>query len=261
MCEFFSCVTTGSSKLYYFDWPLRQKCLSGELDYSPDSHASIASYFKLDEDKCNKYEYNPMTKLFEIDQLNARRDDSKSVEKKLRALDFSAIVPQVKFEMPVNPFEIRRARKAPTKKELEMLKQCAVVRRSVRGSVGDSVRDSVWRSVWDSVWRSVWDSVGDSVRDSVWYSEQASVWDSVGYSVGYSVQASVWDSVYCQGGALFPGVKKWKGIKHEKGKYPFYCYVYLWNRGLVPSFDGTTWRLHAGKKAEIVYDCKAKDLK
>lgn len=30
--------------------------------------------------------------------------------------------------------------------------------------------------------------------------------------------------------------------------------VKLWDDGLVPSFDGTTWRLHSGKSADIVYE-------
>jgi len=28
----------------------------------------------------------------------------------------------------------------------------------------------------------------------------------------------------------------------------------------VPSFDGTTWRLHSGESAEVVYECKQEDL-
>jgi hypothetical protein len=28
----------------------------------------------------------------------------------------------------------------------------------------------------------------------------------------------------------------------------------LWESGFVPSFDGKTWRLHAGKNAKIVYE-------
>jgi len=41
------------------------------------------------------------------------------------------------------------------------------------------------------------------------------------------------------------------GIKYN---YDFTPAIKLWEQGLVPSFDGTTWRLHSGKKAEIVYE-------
>ena len=93
-----------------------------------------------------------------------------------------------------------------------------------------------------------WASVRDSVRDSVW--------DSVRDSVGASVGASVWAYT----GSFFK-IPVWKYIKHPKGKYPYQPLVALWNQGFVPSFDGTTWRLHAGPKAKIVYSIKAEELK
>jgi len=123
---------------------------------------------------------------------------------------------------------------------------------SVWASVGASVRDSVGDSVRDSVRDSVWDSVGDSVRDSV----RDSVWDSVWASVGASVGASVWAYT----GSFFK-IPVWKYVKHPKGKYPYQPLVDLWNQGFVPSFDGTTWWLHAGPKAAIVYSITAAELK
>ena len=88
-------------------------------------------------------------------------------------------------------------------------------------------------------WREVRDSVGDSVRDSVR------------------------DSVYAYLGSLFK-LPSWRYVKSPKGQYPFQPCVDLWEQGLVPSFDGTTWRLHAGPKAEIVYqiaDTELADIK
>jgi hypothetical protein len=93
---------------------------------------------------------------------------------------------------------------------------------------------------WASAWASVGSSVWSSVRDSVW--------------------ASVWDSVRAYTGSFFR-LPVWKYIKHPKGKYPYQPLVALWNKGLVPSFDGTTWRLHGGEKAEILFSIAAKDLK
>jgi len=85
-----------------------------------------------------------------------------------------------------------------------------------------------------------WASVRDSVR--------ASVWDSVVASVGDSVRAYT--------GSLFPQIEKWKYIDHKPGEYPFSSAAKVWRRGFVPSFDGTTWRLHSGAKAKIVYEWK-----
>jgi hypothetical protein len=113
--------------------------------------------------------------------------------------------------------------------------------------------DSVLASVWASVGDSVWASVGDSVWDSVWA--------SVGASVGDSVRASVGDSVMAYISSLFPNIKKWKYIEHEIGNNPFQSCIDLWKLGFIPSFDGKTWRLHAGKDAKIVYDITKEELR
>jgi hypothetical protein len=44
-------------------------------------------------------------------------------------------------------------------------------------------------------------------------------------------------------------------------KYDFSPCVKLWEMGLVPSFDGTTWRLHTGKKAKVVFEINADELR
>lgn len=133
---------------------------------------------------------------------------------------------------PIHPF--KTIPPEITDRHIEILKQWDYVRASVRASVRYSVRDYVWDSVRDSVWDSVWDSmwgyIGDYVRDSVR------------------------DSVWAYVGSLFPNVKKWKYINHVKGEYPFQPSVDLWRAGLVPSFDGTTWRLHGGQHGEVLWE-------
>jgi hypothetical protein len=61
---------------------------------------------------------------------------------------------------------------------------------------------------------------------------------------------------------MFPNIKKWKYTDKIKTKgYPFQDAVKLWKMGLVASFDGTSWRLHGGKKAEVLWQGTVKDLK
>ena len=93
-----------------------------------------------------------------------------------------------------------------------------------------------------------WASVGDSVRGSVW----ASVRDSV--------RDSVWASVGAYTGSFFR-IPVWKYVKHHKGKYPYQPLMALWKTGLVPSFDGTTWRLHGGPKAAVLFSITTVKLK
>ena len=143
----------------------------------------------------------------------------------------------------VHPFKLKTPRRI-TKKHLALLREWASVRDSVRASVRDSVRASVRDSVWDSVRASVGASVG------------ASVWDSVWDSVKDSVRASVRDSVWAYTGSFFKLSRKaWRYTDNIKGEdYPFKPCVYLWDAGLVPSFDGKKWRLHGGKDAKVLWE-------
>ena len=152
MCKFFSLTSDGRGNIAYFDNAIRKKIRSGELSYNADSHTSINDFYGwkgVDEDSRNKYEYNPLTKVFTIDMINGL-DDSKVVKKKVKALDFSLIVPELIIKPIINPFKI--VSQPLTSRNKSDLKKWASVWASVRASVGDSVGDSVRDSVWDSVW-------------------------------------------------------------------------------------------------------------
>ena len=253
MCQFFS-VCSKDGQPYYFDWALREKVIKGELKFEPDSHTSILDYYGfkgLAQDRFNKYEYNPLTKNFQIDRL-CTEDDSILIKDFCEKLNFKRIVPQLTFNPIIHPFKDRDAKKV-TKSDLKLLKQWA----SVWASVWDSVRDSVWDSVGDSVWASVRDSVRDSVWDSVRDSVGDSVRASVRDSVWDSVRASVRDSVRAYTSNQFT-LEKWKYIKHEKGVNPHQCLIDLWEKGLVPTHDGMIWYLLGGKKAKIMWKGKIK---
>ncbi len=223
MCNFFSFVTdpvNHPAEYYCFDWEYRKEYLEAD---DADSHSHICAHFRLNEDVCNKYEFNPLTKAFRIDQINSERDDSEAAEKWVKRLDFKTVIEPLIVKPIVNPFGLPKVEQV-TDEQIGWLKVWASVRASVRASVWASVRDAVGNSVWDSVWNSVWDSVWTSVR--------ASVRASVGASVTAYI-SSFFDIDY---------------------KFDFSSAVKLWNDGLVPSFDDKTWRLHTGKDARVVYE-------
>jgi hypothetical protein len=89
---------------------------------------------------------------------------------------------------------------------------------------------------------------------------RGSIWDSVWNSIEDSIRVSVWDSVYAYSGSFFK-IPKWKNVEHIKGAYPFRPAVTLWNQGIVPSFDGITWRLHGGPKADVLFSITRTELK
>jgi len=160
MCKFFSLVSDGKGNPMYFDYKIRKKILSGKLNYELDSHTSIADYFGYKgekEDKLNKYEYNPLIKVFDIDQLNTT-DDSEDINKFCNKLDFKLIVPELIIKPIIHPFKDIQTTEV-TKDDLALLKKWASVRDSVGASVRDSVGASVGASVRDSIGASVWASV------------------------------------------------------------------------------------------------------
>ena len=79
MCNFFSFVTCPSLGFdkYYFGWAQR---VADRTD-GMDSHAHICAHYKLNEDICNKYECNPLTRTFFVDMINAKKDDSENAER------------------------------------------------------------------------------------------------------------------------------------------------------------------------------------
>jgi hypothetical protein len=99
MCKFFSCVSNGHGTMFYFDVKQRLELKDNNPEnYDYDSHSSICDYYKINEDRCNKYEYNPFTKKFKVDQLN-NINDSVHIEKQLREMDFSEIFDTGLFEI------------------------------------------------------------------------------------------------------------------------------------------------------------------
>ena len=247
MCQFFSLVSNGRGKIFYFNHQQREEIKSTDLN--PDSHSSIVEYYRkkgqvadrsTTEDLFNKWEYSPLTKELECDTLNTK-DDTESIKKFCDGLDFSLIVPELIIKPIVHPFKIKAGK--VTEVEIALLKQWDSVRDSVWNSVRNSVRDSVSDSVRNSVWNSVWNSVGYSVSDSV----------------SDSVRNSVWDSVYAYISSFFQ-LDQWKGIEHEKGVNPFQSCIDLWEAGFVPSFDGELYRLHSGKDTKVVYEISKEEL-
>jgi hypothetical protein len=219
MCNFFSFVTDPvhhPAEYYYFNWDYRKANLD---DDGADSHSHICAHFRLDEDECNKYEFNPLTGSFVVDQNTSERDDSDAAEKWARRLDFKTVVEPLIIKPIVRPLNLPEVKKV-TAEHIQWLSEWASVRDSVRDSVRASVRASVWNTVWNTVRASVWDTVWNTVR------------------------ASVWDTVYAYLSSFF-------AVEYE---HDFSCAIKLWEAGLVPSFDGKTWRLHTGKDAHVIYE-------
>ena len=188
---------------------------------SPDSHTAIADYYGF------KGEKEDVLNKWEYNPLTKILSTDQ-----INTFDDCKIVlkkcKSINFktitpELIIKPISNPiKKRVRVTKEDVSLLKQWISVWTSVGDSVWDSVGNSVWTSVGDSVWISVWDSV----------------WNSV------------WDSVKCYISSFFD-------IQYEHDFSP--C-IKLWEKGLVPSFDGKTWRLH-GYKGKILWENKGGEIK
>jgi hypothetical protein len=221
MCNFFSLISNGKGKAYYFNRDLRQQIIDGKLNYVVDSHASIAEFFKpetkLTEDMVNKYEYNPITTKFIIDGLYAKNNDAERIEAFCRQLDFNDVVPnwaylkdileRLQVYKPINPII---ATTMPSKSRIK----------KIMAQVGDQVRaqvrDQVWAQVGDQVRDQVWAQVWAQVRDQVWAQVGAQVGDQVRAQVGAQVRAQVRDQVRDQVWVIaYYAIKLFMNIPYE----------------------------------------------
>jgi hypothetical protein len=187
MCKFFSFCGDGYGNYKYSPWKLRQELL--RKDDIPDSHTYILRDVPVElQDRWSRYEYNPLTKEFTVDQ-GVEGHNHEAAEKWVRARDWSTIVPSLILKPIVHPFKL--GKKKPTKQDLADLRAWASVRASVRGSVWTSVWNSVGASVCDSVRASVWDSVRGSVWTSVW--AYASSFFDIKYQYDFSPLVRLWE--------------------------------------------------------------------
>ena len=241
MCKFFSFVGDGYGNFRFSDWATRKSLLG--TDGNPDSHTFILrGVAPKQQDRWSRYEFNPLTGVFTVDQ-GVEGHDHGAAEKWVRSRDWSTIVEPLIIKPIVHPFKDRQPPKRITKAHIALVKEWASVRASVWDSVRSSVRSSAGASVWASVWASAGASVRSSVWDSVWASVRSSVRSSAGASVRSSVWDSVWDSVWAYNSSFFD-------IDYG---YDYSNLNKLWNLGLVPSFDGKTWRLHGGPEGEVLW--------
>ena len=89
MCEFFSCISDGKGKVLYFtpEQIVGEMAKGNPQSYDWNSHTSIAHFNGLsavDEDKWNKWEYNPEQNALIADTLNTI-DDKRKVKQQIRA--------------------------------------------------------------------------------------------------------------------------------------------------------------------------------
>jgi hypothetical protein len=242
MCKFFSFCGDGNGNYLYMNWQDRQ---ANETE-NCDSHTFILTHHGIPPEKqelWSLYEYDPMNHVFTVD-VAVGEHDHEAARNWVEARDWSTIVEPLVIQPIVSPFDVDHG--PVTQTDIDLLREWAkigdriwdTVRVSIGNSVGTTIRASIWSSVCASVCYSVCSSVWASVRDSSWSNIGANIWDNIADSIGCSIMG-YFSSFF--------------NIEYD---YDLSSIVTLWKSGLAPSYDGSAWRLHAGKNAEIVYEMK-----
>lgn len=251
ICNAFSCIIGRDKKVTWEMGIDSHETLIKKAGYKDDTlDLDLIQFCRIEIAPKNKDYLNPDEWAFKIDMdvtpkwwtIDHKKACEKAHKKWLEELDTILVRRPI-----VHPFKIEPPAEI-TEEHLVLLREWASVRDSVWALVGDSVEDSVGVSVRASVWDSIWALVGDSV----WTSVRDSVWTLVGDSIWASVRDSVW-TYY--GSFFILSRNDWKYTEKIKtDQYPFLSVVKLWEMGLVPSFDGKRWRLHAHEDARVVWE-------
>lgn len=231
MCQFFSFISNGKGKLYYFNWTQRKAIFNDKL-HSPtgqsigsaDSHSEICAFYDLDCDMVNKYEYNPLTKWLMVDQIN-NKDDAVLSRNKVQRLNFKKIMEPLIIKKAINPLNMKK-QKIGIKGALRLLRKWVIVRDSIEGII----MDHLWRSTLSSIYCCIADAIATSVMDLI--------------TDFFKAHIKVYDWEHVQDSA-FNFVWAYKtSFLQIKCNYDLSPAIKLWEAGYVPSYDGTTWRLH-----------------
>ena len=199
------------------------------------------------------YEVEVKGKAVECDQYKRRYEKIKIVRKCTKTetiAEAQKIEGKLGYKLseviyPVHP--LKGVARKPQKKDVDNLILWTSTERSfVEDSVADYMEPPVVDTIRDSVVDTMWGSMTDTICGSLGISVVYPIWDPVVYPIWSSVVDSIWDSVWGYVSGWF--------FNYEKEANPFQPCIDLWYRGFVPSFDGTTWRLHSGKDADVVYN-------
>ena len=157
MCNFFSFLTDGNRRIYYFDGNQRRRHVTfrdGQSVPSYDSHTSIARFYGLNEDDWSKGEYNPFTDKLVLDQQNTTWDENK-VRGMLSDVDWHTICGDLEGARAF----LRELREIPWFRPDGTLKDGDGIRvfetkeaawNAARNAARSAARDAAWDAVWDA---------------------------------------------------------------------------------------------------------------
>lgn len=173
MCNFFSFLTDGDHKLYYFsgdDRRKRVKFRDGQDVASYDSHTSIARYYGISEDDWSKGEYNPYTDKLTLDQQQTTWDEGR-VRNMLAGVDWRGLCGDLKGARAF----LRELKDIPWFKPdgtlhdgdgIKLFETWDAARAAAWNAAWDAARDDAWNAAGDAAWNAAGDAAGNAAGDA-----------------------------------------------------------------------------------------------
>ena len=215
----------------YFDWNQRQE--SREVSYNAHSHQFICKFYGLDEEQCGFYSYDPIHNKVDIVKSEQVKWTNGFAFKFAEGLDFYTIAPLIHVRPVLNPLAMRPI-ESVSSKHIRQLESWAKVTREEIGGYGSLAIGTLGTDLYEAVA------------------------DTIEYELTNVIKGMIFKSIVKDGGNNI--IRLYDAIRLYA--YSFFKLDFgtraqdlldLWYDGLVPSFDGKTWRLHSGYDAKIVY--------
>ena len=260
MCKFFSFLMDENEKMYYLNHEVRHDIMDKKLNLYPDSHSSIAEYYKINEDKCNKYEFNPITGSLVLDKKNIPGTKCAVIPKDELLFMVDQAVPELIIKPAINPFADCVFDGKVTDNILQLLKSWKDINSMIceideRPESENKVADAVYCSVRDSVDGRMFAFIEGFVRLPIWNEIRTLIRNFLNLSIydddWNQVNNSLWDIMYVYISSFF-NLPKWvtgngKSVSEGNNNNPFQAGIDLWEMGLIPCYDGKKWYLYSGK--------------
>jgi hypothetical protein len=160
----------------------------------------------------------------------------------------------------------------PTQTDLDNLKAWVIAWEAVtktNQNVGSTIALTAWDKVGPCLWNDLYMNVEANYRKLDVDCSGIAVCNSVAAYLGLdkldqAMNDTVGDSVSDGQRALyttyFTNITEWKYKNGYTSGNPYTPGAALWQQGLIPSFDGTTWYLGSGSSCKVVYAILEKDL-
>ena len=194
MCQFFSFLTDGDRRIYYFSGERRRKGLrfrDGQKIDNYDSHTSIARYYGLREDAWSRAEYNPFTDALTLDRQQTTWNED-NVRRVLSWVDWDALCGDLEGARAFLQ-ELREIRWLQPDGKLEEDEHVKLF--ATRVSAWAAARDVAWDAARDAARKTVLNAArnaagdaernaaGDAAREPALDAARDAAWNAAGNAV------------------------------------------------------------------------------